>query len=73
MRNASNAKPTLLPDDGLLDRFHVVVDEDAEPADLDEAFADFLLRHVRHKRAISQELSGARQNPERAHDRKLPK
>jgi len=58
-----------LPDDDLPDRFLVVVDEDAEPVDWDEALADFLLRHVRRKRATSQALSGARQSPEREHER----
>jgi len=36
-------------DPDLLSRFEVVVDHDAEPSDLDEALAEFLLKIV-HKR-----------------------
>ena len=38
------------PDLDLLDRFEVVVDQDAEPVDLDEALAEFLLRIVEKRR-----------------------
>lgn len=33
----------------LLDRFDILVDPDAEPADLDEALAEFLLTFVRNQ------------------------
>ena len=36
----------MISDRDLSGRFEVVVDHDAEPADLDEALADFLLRIV---------------------------
>ena len=39
----------------LLDRFEVVVDQDAEPVDLDEALAGFLLWLVESRR---QQLQG---------------
>ena len=38
----------------LLDRFAVVVDRDAEPVDLDEAVAEFLLRIVEKRKQQSQ-------------------
>jgi len=44
-------------DPDLLDRFEVVVDQDAEPADFDEALATFLLKIVqtRHSAGITDE------------------
>jgi hypothetical protein len=41
-------------DPDLLDFFEVVTDQDAEPADLDEALAEFLLRIVENRKAQSQ-------------------
>ncbi len=35
----------------LLDLFEIVVDPDAEPTDLDEALAEFLLRYMRRNRS----------------------
>ncbi len=38
----------------LTDRFEVVVDPGAEPVDLDEALAEFLLSYVRSERGSSE-------------------
>ncbi len=52
MTAASNASPIPpLPENGFLGPFQVVVDEDAELVDWDEALAEFLLRSARRKRA----------------------
>lgn len=40
----------------LLDRFDVVVDEDADPVDLDQALAEFLLSYVRSTAGASPEI-----------------
>ena len=46
-------------DADLLDRFEVVVDQDAEPADFDEAIAEFLLKIVERRLAARrQTISG---------------
>ena len=39
----------------LTDRFEIVVDPDAEPVDLDEALAEFLLSYVRSERGSSEQ------------------
>ena len=44
-------------DGDLLERFEVVVDQDAEPVDWDDALAEFLLAYVRP--ATSREASTA--------------
>ena len=41
-------------DPDLLDRFEVVVDQDAEPADLDEALTEFLLKIVEKRQQQAQ-------------------
>ena len=38
----------------LLDRFEVVVDQDAEPVDLDEAIVEFLLKIVEKRQQQAQ-------------------
>ncbi len=38
----------------LLDRFEVIVDPNAEPADLDEALASFLLNDVRRRQSSAE-------------------
>lgn len=38
----------------LLDRFEVVVDQDAEPVDWDEALAEFLLKVVEKRQQPAQ-------------------
>jgi hypothetical protein len=38
--------------DGLGDRFTVIIDQDAEPGDWDDALASFLLAYVRKRDAV---------------------
>jgi hypothetical protein len=46
----------------LLDRLEIVIDPDAEPADFDEALAEFLLTHVRRSSASTETSVSANMN-----------
>jgi hypothetical protein len=50
----------------LLDRFEVVVDHDAEPADLDEALAEFLLTVVHKRHATEASAADQQQTSDQA-------